>query len=424
MIDDPVLPAAAHLTGEHAIDVLGAAIDASGATLLACRPVNVQYRPGSDLIVRYSATVQRSDGSTARETLLAGTTHGGPHPGTVPVESTTADGRVITAGVWRWPYDPVLADLGQIASPARARTALGDLMAGPLHVEVVVYRPCERVVVRVTDADGTQLYVKLVAPAAVAPLVDRHVQLGAAGLPVPFVLAAGPSWLAMSAVHGATLRDALKGTVDARWPTSRRFVELSQRLQDIDLSHHAPVRRRLDDAAAHAAMLASVHPPEAARLASLAEHFRTESARTADRARTTVHGDLHEGQLIIADGRITGLIDIDDAGPGDPIDDLANLLGHVRFRALTSPGRSTELAAYADALHRELIDVVDPHELAVATAAVLTGLATGPFRIQQPGWRDSVTAVLDVASSLVDADERTLSTTSSTSHARPTPCRV
>jgi hypothetical protein len=62
--------------------------------------------------------------------------------------------------------------------------------------------------------------------------------------------------------------------------------------------------------------------------------------------------------------------------------------------------------------------VVDPHELTVATAAVLTGLATGPFRIQQPGWSDSVTAVLDAASSLLDADESTLSTTSSASHGR------
>ena len=421
MIDDPVLPAAAHLTGPHAIDVVGAAIAATGSTLLDCRPVHVQYRPENDLIVRYSATVRRADGTTARDTLLAGATTAGVHPGTVPVESVTDDGLTITAGVWRWPFDPVLVDLDRVASPHRAARVLRGLVDGQVRVEVVVYRPCERVVVRVTDGSGTVRYVKLVAPDAVAALADRHIRLDAAGLPVPRVLATGDSWIAMSEMPGLTLRDVIKsGTHDPR-PSGRELVALTARLAEVDLAHHRPVRRRLDDAVAHAAMLASVHPASRERLAELSALFASESARTPDGGRVTIHGDLHEGQLVVDGGHVTGLIDVDDAGPGARIDDLANLLGHLRFRAIAGSDRSDELTRYAAGIRRELDAHVDGAELDVATAAALTGLATGPFRIQQAGWQGQVDRVLDVAASLAGIDERDLTTASSGFHARSTP---
>lgn len=422
MIDDAVLPAAAHLTGPHASDVVGAALRAAGSELVACRPVQVQYRPGSDLIVRYGATVRHRDGTTSDETLLAGVTRHGPHPGTLPVEAETASGATLVAGVWRWPFDPVLSDLERIVSPARAARELAGVVHGPLRVEVVVYRPCERVVARITDARDRQIYVKLVAPDAVAHLADRHRALREAGVPAPEILQTGTSWVAMEALDGPTLRDLLKQDEASgcdRLPTGSQLAELHGAIAGADLAHVRPVRRRLDDAAAHASMLATVHSGETDRLARLVDIVRRESALTSGRCGAVIHGDLHEGQLIVRDGLVVGVLDVDDAGPGDPVDDAANLIGHLRFRASTAPERGERLDHYADQLRAAAGERLDARALDVATGAVLIGLATGPFRIQQADWQASVSAVLDLAEQHLGAhvgDEKSLSAASRGSH--------
>lgn len=422
MIDDAVLPAAAHLTGPHASDVVGAALQAAGSELLACRPVQVQYRPGSDLIVRYGTTVRHHDGTTSDETLLAGVTRHGPHPGTLPVEADTGSDATLVAGVWRWPFDPVLTDLERIVSPARAAAELAGIVHGKLHVDVVVYRPCERVVARITDERGREIYVKLVAPDAVDHLADRHRSLREAGVPAPEILQTGTSWVAMEALHGPTLRDVLKGDGSDgsdRLPTGAHLAELHAAIATADLGHVRPVRRRLDDAAAHASMLATVHPGEAERLARLAATARRASAATAARCGAIIHGDLHEGQLIVRGGAVVGVLDVDDAGPGDPVDDAATVIGHLRFRAGTSPDRAERLDRYADELRDAAGARSDTRSLDVATGAVLVGLATGPFRVQQAGWQESVSAVLDLAERHLaahDGDEKSLSAASSPSH--------
>jgi aminoglycoside phosphotransferase len=368
------------------------------------------------------ATVRHHDGTIADETLLAGVTRHGPHPGTLPVEADTGQGSTLVAGVWRWPFDPVLTELERIVSPARAAIELAGIIHGKLHVEVVVYRPCERVVARITDAGGRQIYVKLVAPDAVDHLADRHRRLREAGVPAPEVLQTGNSWIAMEALSGPTLRDLLKAdgpNGSDGLPGGGHLAGLHRAIGAADLGHVRPVRRRLDDAAAHASMLATVHPAEAERLARLADTARRASAATAGRCGAIIHGDLHEGQVIVRDGAVVGLLDVDDAGPGDPVDDAATLIGHLRFRAHTAPDRSERLHRYADELRRAAGDRLDLRALDVVTGAVLVGLATGPFRVQHTDWKASVSAVLDLAERHLgagDADERSLSAASSPSH--------
>jgi aminoglycoside phosphotransferase len=402
VIDDPVLPAAAHLTGPHAGDVLRAAVEAAGGSLESCRPVHVQYRPGSDVTVRYAASVRDHDGSLRSDTLVAGVTRDGAPPGTVPVEALTADGGRLEAGVWRWPFDPALPDLPGIVTPNEAAVLLAGHVEPPVSIEVVVYRPTERVVARVVDATGTERYVKVVAPAAVAPLVERHERLADAGLPVPRVVASGHSWIAMEALRGPTLRDLVKGTVDdVALPAPHDVLTLSRSIARADLGHHRPIRPRLLDAAAHARMLATVVPGEAGLLTAVAERFDAEAVVAESRPRTIIHGDLHEGQLIVSATGIVGIIDVDDAGPGDPLDDVATLLGHLRYRALTDDVNGSVAEAYADDVREAFLAVASPDELDTVTAGVLVGLATGPFRVQQDDWQRAVRKVIDAAVALL-----------------------
>lgn len=420
VLDDAVLPAAAYLTSPAAADVLGAALAAGGAELRSSEPNHVQYRPESDLVVRYKAEVAYPDGRVAVETLVAATTVHGPPPGTVPVEAELDDGEVLSVGVWRWPFDPVLVGLEAAVVPAQAQDRLAGIVAGPVQLEVVAYRPCERTVVRVTGPDGGELYVKVVPPHQVAELAERHRALGAAGVPVPEVLIADEAtgWIAMTALRGPTLRQQLK-TGARPWPGADAFRDLTRQFAAADLPQVAPVRPRVFDASGHAAMLATVVKHQKARLDELAARFRAAEDRVRVRCGAIIHGDLYEAQLVLDGERISGVLDIDDAGPGDPLDDFANLLGHLVYRATTTTDAAIRAAIgdYAIELRRRFGADIDPAELDEAIAAVLVGLATGPYRIQQAGWEQVVLQQLDHAERLLDGggDERSLRIDSSPS---------
>jgi hypothetical protein len=388
-IEDPLLPAAAHLTSAAATEVLRPVVAATGGELLSCRTSHVQYRPESDLVVRYRCEIRRG-GIDVTDNLLAATTVAGPFAGTLPVEAEAPDGSVLSVGVWRWPFDPILVDLTTMVTPRLAHTHLGDLVGSDAALEVVAYRPTERAVVRVRGTDR-EIYVKVVPPAATAGLVRRHVTLADAGLPVPRVLAAGNGWIAMESLVGTTLRDRLKNGAD-RLPPPDRYRELLDVLSDIDLGATTPARSRLADAPHHAAMLGTILPDGCGRLHAIVEQLTAPCA--SGPLTGTVHGDLHEAQLVVDDTTVTGLLDIDDVGPGDPLDDVGALVAHLRFRAVTSGDRRID--AYAAAVRCALSSSHDDREVDRHIAAVLVGLATGPFRIQQPAWAETTRRVLDL----------------------------
>lgn len=71
----------------------------------------------------------------------------------------------------------------------------------------------------------------------------------------------------------------------------------------------------------------------------------TEGAPTAPPG--VVHRDLHDGQLLVSDGRL-GLLDPDTLAAGEPALDLANLLVHLELRVeqgLLAPDRARQAAA-------------------------------------------------------------------------------
>jgi aminoglycoside phosphotransferase len=397
-IDDPLLPSAAHLTGPDAFDILRPAVAATGGELVACRTSHVQYRPESDLVVRYRCEIRRG-AAQAVDTLLAATTRWGPLAGSLPVEATSPDGSTLSVGVWRWPFDPILVDLTTMVTPHLAAAHLHDLVGAPLHLDVVAYRPTERAVIRVCGP-RREIYVKVVAPASVAAIVRRHVALSDAGIPVPRVLRSGSGWIAMEALNGTTLRDRLKQGTGAL-PSPERIRELLASLASVDLDDVVPVRSRLDDAPHHAAMLAAVMPGARCRLADMVERL---SEQATPRLTATTHGDLHEAQLIVDDTAITGLVDIDDVGRGDPLDDVATLVGHLRFRAATTG--LDRITSFAEHVRSVFARGHDERHLDLHIAGVLIGLATGPFRIQQPDWDVTTRRVLDLVEHHLDAAER------------------
>jgi Ser/Thr protein kinase RdoA (MazF antagonist) len=107
-----------------------------------------------------------------------------------------------------------------------------------------------------------------------------------------------------------------------------------------------------------------------------------------------VHGDFYDGQLLCSERRITGLVDVDTAGPGHRIDEWATLLAHLSVLALhgTAAARryGARVLAHAEARFAR-------SELRPRVAAAVLGLATGPFRVQQTGWGQHTRARLQLA---------------------------
>jgi hypothetical protein len=410
-LDDRALPAARHLVGPGACDVLRVPVEAAGGRLLSARPVQVQYRPGSDVVVRYSAQVSWNGDIARRETLAASSTIHGSHAGTIGVTATTPDGPV-DVGVWRWPFDPVLVGLPHVVAPSSVAALLhsthGPLDTQAVRLEVVAYRPTDRAVLRVdVDGRGTVAYLKLVDPDAASAIVERHRTLLAAGVPVPRIdgLDETLGMIVLAPLVGPTLRELIKTDVGG-WPGGSEYDRLADSFASTPLTG-APNVSRLTDGVLHARMLATVMPATAVRLEELAERFERRSAPSAD---TVIHGDLHEAQVIVDQGSIVGVLDIDDAGPGLAIDDRANVLARLAYRATTDPARRAVIKTYADRLRHDSHARFDAATLDLHTAAALAGLATGPFRLQSPEWRDTVVSLLDVV------DELSMRELSATAH--------
>lgn len=396
-IEDPLLPAATHLTGPYAADVLRPAIGRAGGSLHDHRCTQVFYRPGHEVVVQFRTEVTWSDGRRRRETILAASTSSGPPPGSVAVTAEVPGGE-LTVGVWRWPFDPALTALEDVVrSTSTVLSDAGVIEADTqLEVDVVSYRPMERAVLRVRTA-GSTWYVKVLRPARAADVADRYRRMRRHGLPVPEVVAADPArgWMLIDELSGPTFRDLIKRGADD-WLEPGDLRELVRELAALDDDGVPAFRSRLADGPHHASLLASVLPDGPARMTRLCDFLEAEAERSRERARGFVHGDLHEAQLIVDEGRIVGLLDIDEAGSGDPIDDIAVPAAHLRHRALTA-SNGPAINAFVDEFVAACAADHRPRDIAAGTVAVLVGLATAPFRSQSAGWADRVEVVLELA---------------------------
>lgn len=393
---DRALPAVEHLVGDGALDVLRPPVEAAGGVLHAAKPVQVQYRPGSDVVVRYAAEIAWGDGAVESDTLVAASTTRGPLPDTVTVTADTPDGP-LEVGVWRWPFDPMVTGLGSAVTPRSVATLLG-LDPYDIRLDVVAYRPTERAVVRVTTGDGAvSSYLKVVAPKASSALAARHAVLIDAGVPAPRVVEADheAGILVLEPLIGPTLRELIKSKT-GEWVAADEFDRLADGFAGARLDA-PPIASRVSDGVLHAQMLRKVAPRLRGRLDELIDWLQESAVPAAD---TTVHGDLHEAQLVVDGGRIVGVLDIDDAGPGAPIDDRANVIARLVFRSTLDQRVRTELDHYAETLRTASLDRFGGPQLDVHIAAALVGLATGPFRMQGPTWREDVASLTERAANM------------------------
>ncbi|WP_166806339.1 phosphotransferase family protein [Cryobacterium serini] len=338
---------------EQAPDILEAVAESLGMTLVGLHRFSIE-------------TTAR--GFTAGYTIELNSGTHDPESHTVYLESnpTTRDRPGVLAfrdeqtgesvAAWLYPNDPELPALAAAVYPDAASILLDrlGLHSSSLSVTVAAYRPGKRAVVRMIAPEFT-VYLKVVRPAAAGPLHARHLLWGAAGVPVPRSRGwSADGFIALESVYGVEASQVV-----AQLPLGPFLDELDRLTHEISLIESSdPARASLSERLPwYVQRVCSLLPAEAPRVTALGAAIERMRAAATPAEPVTVHGDLHLGQIFLDPDslvsgfaspnrpRISGVLDIDTAGLGDPADDAAALYAHLVVSALHHDDQASPAAA-------------------------------------------------------------------------------
>ncbi|MCR8670277.1 phosphotransferase [Agrococcus sp. HG114] len=298
------------------------------------------------------------------------------------------------ARIWLHPADPRLPALAPASFPDAAATLMARLgVSIDRPPELLVYRPGKRAMFRMR-AGERETYLKIVRPAASASIVELQESLRAGGVPVPHITGWSELGIVLTeTAAGVPLTSSLEELEPERLLDS--IEALRQRFGGVDTGREARASLglrqewylgRLDRSrwagGASAVLLDRLDAVTALVTGPDASDLVVEPAE-----RRTIHGDLHVGQLFVDPAEpsaITGVIDIDTAGLGDPADDEAALMGHLVASialARESPGRAAAFRRLLDAAARRWLapDRPDRARVAHRTAVHVLAHALSPL---------------------------------------------
>ena len=385
------------LLGPEAANVLSAAVAEYGCRLEDLRAADVNVDPSGAAVVMYVTGVRRADGTCSTEFL--GATTGSRIPVGAAVVTGEYGGEQVEVGIWAWPRDPALPALPTASNPvllAEMFRNFGLSTAPTLDIHPRVYRPAHHAVLEVHD-ERCRWFVKVVRPSAVADLCHRH-DIACRHVPVPPVLARTPDGLiVLPEGHGTPLRTLISDG-DAALPSPDVLESVLDALpaELMMLARRPSLLHRVDYHAGALRCVAADEPAVLTRVTELVDVLHSVDAQPEEMV--PVHGDFYVGQLLAEGGRVTAVLDIDTAGPGERSDEWAILLAHLSALTLDTAGRETA-AGYADAVLAHAERRVPAKQLRQRTAAALLGLATVPFRVRQHQWPEHTVARLDLAMS-------------------------
>ena len=413
---DELLPSAPALLGDAGLEAAAAVASEAGGTIDSIRARQALYTPGRQLIVNFHARMTGPVGE-AREELVAAVADAEALPPGAPVRLVAGE----PVAVWRFPHDPVLPSLHRVLDTKALSDMLGYLHLEPRRVNVtpLVYRPTRRAVVRLALKSDTlsfdrgagrielrpgerDIYLKVVQPQRAEHIGRIHDELGR-HLPIPRCYGAwsDEGLLALEGLPGMTLRDYIRKE-SGQPPAPEQLLALLDALpaMPFPMGRARSMRRRVRD---HERLLRTILPEHERRVRRIGRRLRAlPSERPA-----LVHGDFYESQVIVnAAGAITGLLDLDGVGWGDPTDDMASMLGRIWTSGRT-PGKGQDrFRAYAGELLEAFSRRADRHDLCMRVAAIVFGRSTGPFRAQAEDWREQALERIELAELCVEHAER------------------
>lgn len=280
---------------------------------------------------------------------------------------------------WIHPDDPYLPSLRRFVRAEEVPKSVEERIGPVTSVTVLTYMPTQRAVVRL---DGDQSVVaRVLRSERLSAAVERHRRARAVLDMVPDLRLVDESegLMIVELIDGITLRDRLFALAAAPGGEfANGSLAIDDLIRTVEAIHSVPVAeaRRLEDRSGEqdgdarsspdmqrqrlnsaCRRLSRDHPEMGALL-----HSINAEAASSDRSEclTTVHGDLHAGQLILDESdRVRGLIDLDAFGVGDPIVEIGHLLASCAAYSWVHPPESPMfellLSGLSDGLGRDEI---------------------------------------------------------------------
>jgi aminoglycoside phosphotransferase (APT) family kinase protein len=333
-------------------DVLLAVAASLGATLVDANALQVEPT-GHGFTHGYRVALRDEAGGVADHTVFVETSP--PEGARSAVLSLTRPDTGERVDVWVYPSDPALPALRTAVYAEAASVVLArlGLPVEDLRVTLAAYRPGKRAVVRV-DTARTAYFLKVVRPKVAEALQAKHTEWRHEGVPVPTVLGWSEEGLvALEALSGSEVI-AVLDRLSSPDALLDEIVRLMGRIASVPST--APARaslvRRLDW---YEERLMEQLPDHDGLIEqttiAITHRFRAGGAPPPNH---TVHGDLHLAQLLVDPAtptQITGVLDIDTSGWGDPADDAAALYAHLIATVVHDGGsRATMRASRASVL--------------------------------------------------------------------------
>lgn len=349
------------------------------------RLVRAKYRIGESLRVVLRLTLDDGDHLVSARTFPDGGARAAAAAAPLavaagPLRPVTHD-PVLGAVWWAVPNDRRLRNLPLLLAPPPALAALHPQPGAWRGSELAELAPERSATAAALDDEGRVIaYAKAYAPGTVdvAAFARRYGVAAAALDGVPGVRA--PRALAWSGTYDVLLLERMPGRrwdhldADDQRTALRRLGTAIATLHGVDPTGCGAGtfgRLRPDRVARSCALVAQALPEFAPRIAAIADAL---AARPADRDRPVLlHGDCHpKNALAEPDG--LALIDLDQAGLGQPAADVGSLLARLRHGVVlgeTDASRADVLAgAFLDG-YAAVRPLPDPAELAWSTTAAL-----------------------------------------------------
>lgn len=251
-------------------------------------------------------------------------THGTKQPGTA---LGVANEQPLV--VWKFPSDPKLDSLASVVNTEPLGVLFSRLNLGwvPSAAELLAYRPGRRAMVRCSDGLSTA-FVKAMRPQMAERVVTASKRVRDAGIPSPDVIGWSPAGIAIyDTAEGVELTRGREFGVSGKTAINAAFEALAMvEKVTTDVPSRTPI---LDNFAWYLAKAQQAHPTEKDALTKLGDKIRATTFTTVDPENaTTIHGDLHLGQIFVANDSphsVSGIIDLGDMGKGIVGDDIASL---------------------------------------------------------------------------------------------------
>ena len=311
--------------------------------------------------------------------------------------------------VFQFPDDASLPGLKQAADPDAALKLVNrhvlSVRARRMRIDVIRYRPGNRAVLRYR-VGRIRFYARVLRPAALSSYLKSWELIARSDFVAPRIAGhwadGGVVW--MSEIPGKNLRRLIRrGRQPDPEPLLRGLETLwtqpdgDGRGRPFNLSG---AYRRAKRSFTHFTRDYDSASDSVKKIAKSLDPF-VESWRPY----TVAHNDFYDDQaLALPDGGVA-VVDLEEAGPGDPMLDVGNFISHLRWRSRFGRQRENDATAtYLDEFRTAAIERFewDERELNLREAVCLFRICTNAIRHPRDDWRDRLDAGLSLVNELLE----------------------